>query len=158
LASDYAAVRQHVVAGNTFDNHLTTMLIPSVTCCSYLEVAAGDGLKDSDFDGQNAIWMEKKWELMKAQPWYRHDMKREAVPNYLAGQPPGTFIVRPSSRKGQFAISFVTPPGYTAGGKKRLVENMLILPSFAGANSTAPGNTRCFTLHILPLVTYPAIL
>ena len=31
---------------------------------------------------------------------------------------------------------------YKTGGKSKAVESVLILPSFAGADSNAPGNTR----------------
>ena len=57
----------------------------------------------------------------------------------LKGTPSGSFLVRESSSQvGQFALSVVTNRRVAKEG----LEHLLIIPSFAGTGSTAPGNTR----------------
>jgi hypothetical protein len=71
-----------------------------------------------------------------AQPWFRGDMKREAAKKELEKKPVGAFVVRVSqSEPGHFALSVVQE-----GGK---LDHMLVLPSFAGKHSNAPGKTQC---------------
>lgn len=91
-----------------------------------------------DKDGYKAIspdWLTEQWNMMQAQSWFKGFLSREEACTLLDGQRPGTFVVRVSvSQPGHYAISVVQP--------KNHFEHMLILPSFAGKDSSAPGNTR----------------
>jgi len=61
-------------------------------------------------------------------------MNREQSVQELGDKPGGSFLVRVSSQPGRYAISVVQ-----RGGN---IEHMLILPSYAGPQSAAPGKTQ----------------
>jgi len=91
---------------------------------------------DDGYLAVNPDWLEEQWKLLSDQPWFRGDPKyrREDADAELLPQNPGTFVVRVSfSQPGHYAIS--------AKSKKGHVHSMLILPSWAGPNSDAPGRT-----------------
>lgn len=75
--------------------------------------------------------------MLSVQPWFRGDEKyaRDDATKELRSKPPGTFVVRVSrSEPGHYAISAVRPKGS--------IVSMLILPSYAGPESIAPGRTQ----------------
>jgi hypothetical protein len=62
------------------------------------------------------------------QTWYHKKVNRDTAEKILSGQKEGTFLIRPSSQRGCYAISFVSPqhevehniiynlfPGYSLG-------------------------------------------
>ncbi|EDQ84898.1 uncharacterized protein MONBRDRAFT_39070 [Monosiga brevicollis MX1] len=53
-------------------------------------------------------------------PWFRSNFTRAQVEDLLSGTPPGTFVVRPSSKKDHFALSLQTV--------RHKIANMLIVP------------------------------
>jgi hypothetical protein len=79
-------------------------------------------------------WLLEQWDLLKDQPWFRGHMRRPEAVEQLTGKPAGSFLVRVSSEPGHYAISVIQDSGK--------IEHMLILSSYAGSDSTAPGNTQ----------------
>eukprot|EP00039_Didymoeca_costata_P025451 m.13400 g.13400 ORF g.13400 m.13400 type:complete len:213 (+) comp4845_c2_seq1:94-732(+) len=102
----------------------------------YLEMKGAEANQDGT--GYMAVepdWLNDQWDLLSEQPWFRGFQSRQEAKDDLGRKPPGTFVVRVSqSQPGHFAISVVQ-----TGGE---FDHMLILPSYAGADSGAPGNTR----------------
>ena len=73
--------------------------------------------------------------MMTTQPWFRKKgYGRVEAETELKDKPVGSFLLRVSSQEGNYAISVVRP------GPK--VEHMLVLPSYAGPSSAAPGKTQ----------------
>eukprot|EP00041_Stephanoeca_diplocostata_P020497 m.460408 g.460408 ORF g.460408 m.460408 type:complete len:200 (+) comp21594_c0_seq3:132-731(+) len=101
----------------------------------YLEMSAAQGTEDGGYLAVDQDWLSDQWELMAEQPWFRGDMSRESSKKELKSRPVGSFVVRVSqSEPGHFALSVVQEGGQ--------LDHMLILPSFAGHDSTAPGKTQ----------------
>eukprot|EP00729_Bicosta_minor_P008169 gene8169-32321_t len=106
---------------------------------SYLEMAAAD---DAPADEMSYLQMEPAEAEDDAGPEASYlEMTPDAVieegdaKQKLDVSPPGTFVTRVSqSQPGHFALSVVQE------GKH--FDHMLILPSYAGNDSGAPGNTR----------------
>ncbi|EGD74060.1 hypothetical protein PTSG_05752 [Salpingoeca rosetta] len=130
----------------------------------YLSVApdgeydASRAQPDGDDDGYLAVnpeWLEEQWKLLSVQPWFRgaQSYTRHDATTELAQAEPGTFVVRISqSQPGHYAIS-----AKTTANK---IVSMLILPSWAGADSTAPGHTqyRLGTASTLLFNTVPRLI
>eukprot|EP00037_Helgoeca_nana_P024291 m.257709 g.257709 ORF g.257709 m.257709 type:complete len:431 (-) comp26599_c3_seq2:160-1452(-) len=94
------------------------------------QAAAGD----SNYMAVQPDWLSEQWDLLSAQPWFRGFQTRDDAHGELAGQTPGTFVVRVSqSEPGHYAIS---------ANQHKGMDHMLILPSYAGPDSAAPGCTR----------------
>ncbi|EGD78356.1 hypothetical protein PTSG_09422 [Salpingoeca rosetta] len=113
---------------------------------SYFEIHpdgqyTADQYMDVEVPGQDQYmavspsWLNNQQSLLKKQPWFRAAPygRREAV-DELQAAPVGTFVVRPSSDTGKYAISVKRKNGN--------VDHMLILPSWGGPDSTAPGQTQ----------------
>eukprot|EP00051_Salpingoeca_urceolata_P028560 m.487481 g.487481 ORF g.487481 m.487481 type:complete len:217 (-) comp25040_c0_seq1:171-821(-) len=93
------------------------------------------GKGDAGYLAVQPDWLEDQWNLLACQPWFRGHQTRTEARRELTGQRPGSFTVRVSqSQPGHYAISAVQLHGQ--------MEHMLILPSWAGKASGAPGNTR----------------
>lgn len=84
----------------------------------------------------SADWLDEQHERMKKQSWFRPDTKygRPQAEKELKGKHAGFFVVRISSQAGHYAISAVRKNG--------TIDHMLILPSYAGAESKSPGKTQ----------------
>eukprot|EP00055_Hartaetosiga_balthica_P018783 m.135356 g.135356 ORF g.135356 m.135356 type:complete len:225 (-) comp9941_c0_seq1:136-810(-) len=98
--------------------------------------APGDK-EESGYLAVNPDWLEEQWKLLAVQPWFRGDetYNREDATRELSKTDPGSFVVRVSiSQPGHYAISTKTKAGK--------IVSMLILPSWAGPNSNAPGQTQ----------------
>eukprot|EP00056_Hartaetosiga_gracilis_P016139 m.4046 g.4046 ORF g.4046 m.4046 type:complete len:227 (-) comp3791_c0_seq1:50-730(-) len=95
---------------------------------------------DDDEGGYLAVnpdWLEEQWKLLAIQPWFRGNegYQRQDATKELRDADPGTFVVRVSvSQPGHYAISTKTRSGK--------IVSMLILPSWAGPDSNAPGQTQ----------------
>lgn len=92
---------------------------------------------EGNADGYLAVemdWLSEQWDLLKDQPWFRGHMHRQEAIEELQPTRAGTFVVRVSSEPGHYAISTKQDNGN--------IEHMLILPSWAGYDTNAPGNTR----------------
>jgi len=101
----------------------------------YLEMSAADVGEDGGYLAVDQDWLSDQWGLMAEQAWFRGDMRRDAAKKELHKRPVGSFVVRVSqSEPGHFALSVVQE-----GGK---LDHMLVLPSFAGKDSSAPGKTQ----------------
>lgn len=93
-----------------------------------------DKSRGKDFEGESTPWLLKQWKEMDDQPWFQGFVKRTDAVAQLQGKPIGTFLVRVSETKpGHYAISVSSLSG---------VDQILILPSYAGRDPTAPGGTR----------------
>eukprot|EP00047_Mylnosiga_fluctuans_P003274 m.228326 g.228326 ORF g.228326 m.228326 type:complete len:239 (+) comp11728_c0_seq1:45-761(+) len=92
------------------------------------------GKKDQGYMAVKASWLDEQWSLLETQPWFRGHMNRDQAIRELTGKPGGSFVARVSSQPGRYAISVIQ-----RGGN---IEHMLILPSYAGAESVAPGKTQ----------------
>jgi hypothetical protein len=80
-------------------------------------------------------WLDEQYAMMTTQAWFRKKgFGRAEAEAELSDKPIGSFLLRVSSQDGNYAISVVRP------GPK--VEHMLVLPSYAGPSSTAPGKTQ----------------
>lgn len=81
-------------------------------------------------------WLDTQYEKMKKQKWFHWDPKygRAEAEDELRKRSIGEFVVRISSQPGHYAISVVR--------KNKQVDHMLILPSYAGAESNSPGKTQ----------------
>lgn len=80
-------------------------------------------------------WLSEQWDLLAEQPWFRGFMQRDDAMAELRTKSPGSFVVRVSnSEPGHYAISAVQ--------FNSQMDHMLILPSYAGENTNAPGATR----------------
>eukprot|EP00045_Choanoeca_perplexa_P003870 m.34058 g.34058 ORF g.34058 m.34058 type:complete len:189 (-) comp12271_c0_seq2:1291-1857(-) len=113
---------------------------------SYLELAPDGEYLEMDEAGQEPVaddsylavqpdWLDEQYTMLTTQPWFRKKgFGRTQAEAELADKPIGSFLVRVSSQEGNYAISVVRP------GPN--VEHMLVLPSYAGPNSTAPGKTQ----------------
>eukprot|EP00037_Helgoeca_nana_P002128 m.31959 g.31959 ORF g.31959 m.31959 type:complete len:221 (-) comp12382_c0_seq1:114-776(-) len=101
----------------------------------YLEMSAAAVGDDGGYLAVDQDWLSEQWDLMAEQPWFRGDMKRDTAKKELQKKSVGSFVVRVSqSEPGHFALSVVQE-----GAK---LDHMLVLPSFAGHDSTAPGKTQ----------------
>eukprot|EP00053_Salpingoeca_punica_P007697 m.70020 g.70020 ORF g.70020 m.70020 type:complete len:239 (-) comp14283_c1_seq1:1388-2104(-) len=89
---------------------------------------------DGHFGPMEEDWLSEQWDLLKNQPWFRGHMKRADAVDELQGRPAGSFLVRVSSEPGHYAISVIQDNGR--------IEHMLILSSYAGEGTNAPGDTR----------------
>mmetsp|Transcript_897 Transcript_897/g.2659 ORF Transcript_897/g.2659 Transcript_897/m.2659 type:complete len:431 (+) Transcript_897:211-1503(+) len=100
----------------------------------YFQKKGHEGQGDAGYLAVQQDWLSEQWDLLSAQPWFRGFQTREDASHELREKPPGTFVVRVSSSEtGHYAISAIQHSG---------MDHMLILPSYAGPNSTAPGSTR----------------
>eukprot|EP00730_Choanoeca_flexa_P004517 TRINITY_DN11719_c0_g2_i3.p1 TRINITY_DN11719_c0_g2~~TRINITY_DN11719_c0_g2_i3.p1 ORF type:complete len:189 (+),score=67.13 TRINITY_DN11719_c0_g2_i3:60-626(+) len=102
----------------------------------YLEMEQADApVADDSYLAVQPDWLDEQYSMMTAQQWFRKKpFGRKEAEDELKGKPVGSFLVRVSSQDGNYAISVVRP------GPS--VEHMLVLPSYAGPNSTAPGKTQ----------------
>eukprot|EP00729_Bicosta_minor_P013200 gene13200-1318_t len=102
----------------------------------YISAVAHPGEEEEGaYDGLEPDWLEAQWDKLKTQPWFAGDMNRVGAIEQLKDQDNGHFV---SSKEGHFALSVVT----NRRGSKDGLEHLLIMPSFAGKDSNAPGNTR----------------
>eukprot|EP01147_Barroeca_monosierra_P010820 gene10819-2899_t len=95
------------------------------------------GEEDDGYLAVNPEWLEEQWKLLSVQPWFRGNPRytRDDATSELISAPPGSFVVRISqSQPGHYAIS-----AKVTSGK---IISMLILPSWAGRDSNAPGKTQ----------------
>ncbi|EDQ92548.1 uncharacterized protein MONBRDRAFT_30924 [Monosiga brevicollis MX1] len=96
-----------------------------------------EATEESGYLAVQPEWLEGQWELLSSQPWFRgsDDYRRDDATRELAGQEAGAFVVRISfSQPGHYAISAKT--------SENKIVSMLILPTWAGPNSNAPGQTQ----------------
>jgi|ERR1719272_70185 len=102
---------------------------------AYLEMAAADAAQDTGYLAVQPDWLKDQWDLLSNQPWFTGFQSRAEAKQKLDVSPAGSFVTRVSqSQPGHFALSVVQE------GKH--FDHMLILPSYAGNDSGAPGNTR----------------
>ena len=122
----------------------------------YLDMEPEDA--DPGYLAVNPDWLEEQHHLLEHQPWFRGGDKyagysRKSATKELTKTAPGTFVVRVSqSEPGHYAISVMR--------KKGSITSMLILPSYGGADSIAPGHTvyRLGTYSKLIFNTVPKLL
>jgi hypothetical protein len=101
----------------------------------YLKLQANQASEDSGYLAVDPDWLADQWDLLSEQKWFRGFQGRQEAKDELAGKPPGSFITRVSaSQPGHFALSVIQKNGH--------FDHMLILPSYAGKEAGAPGNTR----------------
>eukprot|EP00040_Diaphanoeca_grandis_P028526 m.165344 g.165344 ORF g.165344 m.165344 type:complete len:1263 (-) comp31382_c0_seq1:71-3859(-) len=97
---------------------------------------------NKDFEGDKPEWMMHQWDSLLGQPWFRGFYGREqAQKELIQTKEAGSFIVRVSeSKKGHYAISVLQKQ--KSKKDKFQVDHMLVLPSYAGRDPSAPGGTR----------------
>eukprot|EP00056_Hartaetosiga_gracilis_P020014 m.17151 g.17151 ORF g.17151 m.17151 type:complete len:192 (+) comp8103_c0_seq1:64-639(+) len=97
-------------------------------------LALGEVAPDS-YLAVEPTWLDAQVELLKKQPWFKASpFGRREAEKELKDKPKGAFLVRVSSQKGHYAVSVKRKSGE--------VDHMLVLPSWAGAESNAPGQTQ----------------
>eukprot|EP00055_Hartaetosiga_balthica_P013722 m.71544 g.71544 ORF g.71544 m.71544 type:complete len:192 (-) comp8354_c0_seq1:2397-2972(-) len=113
---------------------------------SYLEVTPDGTFEEDQYlslthdipDSYLAVeptWLDAQEQLLLKQPWFRPSpFGRKQSDSELKGKPKGAFLVRASSQKGHYAVSVKRKSG--------VVDHMLVLPSWAGNDSDAPGQTQ----------------
>jgi len=100
---------------------------------AYLKTQAKAGKKEIGYQGESEDWINEQHSLLEQQPWYKGDIGRGDALKVLANKPRGSFLIRASqSQPGTYACSVMD----------KKVDHMLLIPSFAGANSDTPGATR----------------
>jgi hypothetical protein len=94
----------------------------------------------STLEGDRPEWLAHQWEVLHEQPWFRGFCGRGEAESELKRNPSlGAFVVRVSeSKPGHYAISVLQRDSKS----RPKVEHMLVLPSYAGRDPSAPGGTR----------------
>jgi len=102
---------------------------------SFMKSRARDEKSDGTFQGVDTKWLSEQWVMLEQQPWFRGFVDRHKSQDELRTAPIGTFVVRVSeSQPGHYAITTV---------QERVgIKHILVLPSYAGRDPTAPGATR----------------
>eukprot|EP00049_Salpingoeca_infusionum_P011635 m.203115 g.203115 ORF g.203115 m.203115 type:complete len:196 (+) comp14987_c1_seq1:80-667(+) len=99
------------------------------------EAAGAEEAPQDQYLAVSDDWLTSQHQLLSSQPWFRSSpYGRQSADSELAGKPVGSFVVRVSSQQGNYAVSVVRDSGK--------VDHMLVLPSWAGSDSTAPGQTQ----------------
>ena len=92
--------------------------------------------KKKEYQGNDTMWVAEQHELLFKQPWWRSDHSRKDANSEFDRTKRGCFCVRPSETEtGTYACSI------SMGDSK--MKHMLLLPSYAGKESTAEGKTVC---------------